>query len=230
MRIGLRGGHSKNAMGAIGIRNEYKCMQELYRYTKKVLEEYGHTVVNCNSDAASENGELSEGACKANIENVDYFISLHMNCFNGTAHGTEAYVYNSNSRAKCIAERLVNNFEGLGLYNRGVKYSDKYYEMRNVKAPNIIFETLFCDSERDISIWSPTPYEKMAHLIANAIDTNIPKEIGSLEEKDEETIQEREGVYYRVIAGSYSKKENAEKLVNDLKNKGYDVFIDRYEK
>lgn len=37
-------------------------MKKYYQVVKLVLESYGHTVINCNSNASSENGELSEGA------------------------------------------------------------------------------------------------------------------------------------------------------------------------
>ena len=38
-------------------------------------------------------------------------------------------------------------------------------------------------------------------------------------------------VFYRVIAGSYSNKENAQKQIENLKKKGIDnAFIDIYKK
>ena len=36
-------------------------------------------------------------------------------------------------------------------------------------------------------------------------------------------------IYYRVIAGSYTNRENADRLVSDLKSKGYPAFIDIYK-
>ena len=36
--------------------------------------------------------------------------------------------------------------------------------------------------------------------------------------------------YYRVVAGSYTNRTNADKLVTELKNKGYNAFIDIYKK
>ena len=47
MKIGLRGGHSKKAQGAVGIVNEYEQMQKFYAHVSKLLTEYGHTVVDC---------------------------------------------------------------------------------------------------------------------------------------------------------------------------------------
>lgn len=180
--IGLRAGHSPNCRGANVLRDEWSSMNTLYQETAKILRDYGHTVIDCNSKASTENAELREGANKANAAKVDLFISLHMNASaNHNAFGTEAWIHSRGSRALPTAQRLVNNYASLGFYNRGVKYDFDdgdldFYEMRGVDAPNIIFETCFCDSERDISIWSPIPWEKLARAIANAIDPDIPLE------------------------------------------------------
>ena len=36
--------------------------------------------------------------------------------------------------------------------------------------------------------------------------------------------------YYRVVVGSYKDRKNADNLVNELKAKGYNPFIDVYRK
>lgn len=176
MKIGLRGGHSPYCKGAISLRDEQECVRRLSYEVKKILEKHGHTVIDCNNNANTEHGELSEGAYKANSNNVDYFISIHMNCCNSQAHGVEAWTYNEYSRANNIAKRLVDNYARIGYYNRGVKYNPRYYEMRNIKAPNIIFETLFCDNKNDVDLWAKTSWEQHASAIANAIDPNISYE------------------------------------------------------
>ncbi|NRY59834.1 N-acetylmuramoyl-L-alanine amidase [Clostridium beijerinckii] len=176
MKIGLRAGHSDNCEGAVGIVNEHDQMKKYYQAVKSVLEQYGHTVIDCNSNASSENGELSEGANIANSNGVDFFASLHMNCYNGQAHGCEVLVSSEKSGAYPVAQRLVQNFSELGFYNRGVKF-EKLYEMNHVSAPNIISEICFCDSQTDIDIYNQYSWDKLAHVLCNAIDGNIPKDI-----------------------------------------------------
>lgn len=175
MKIGLRGGHSAKCLGAIGIVNEYDQMQKFYTYVAELLTSYGHTVINCNSNGATAGVELSEGVHKANSNNVDLFISLHMNAFNGSANGTECVVSSSTSGAYATAKRIADNFGSLGFKNRGVKFNS-LYEMKNVKAPNIIFEICFCDSQKDIDIYNKCSWSKLAHTLCNAIDSNIPAE------------------------------------------------------
>jgi N-acetylmuramoyl-L-alanine amidase len=175
MKIGLRAGHSDNCTGAVGIVDEHEQMKKYYVEVKSVFEKYGHTVIDCNSNASSENSELSEGANKANSANCDLFISLHMNCYNGQAHGTEVLVSSQNSTAYPYAQRLVNNFFELGFYNRGVKF-EKLYEMNHISCGNLISEICFCDSQEDIDIYNQYSWEKLAYVFCNAIDPNIPKE------------------------------------------------------
>lgn len=180
MKIGLRAGHSDNCTGAIGIVDEHEQMKKYYAVVKSVFEKYGHTVIDCNSNANTEDGELSEGANKANNSNVDFFASLHMNSFNGQAKGTEVLVSSESSKAYPVAQRLVDNFTELGFYNRGVKFQ-KLFEMNHILAPNIISEICFCDSQEDIDIYNKYSWEQLAYVFCNAIDSNIPKEVSSSE-------------------------------------------------
>lgn len=171
MKIGLRAEHSKNCRGANELRDEWESMNIFYGEVARVLEEYGHTVVNCNSSASSVNDELAEGA---NNAGVDLFISLHMNSFNGSSHGTEALTWGESSRANVYAKRMCANFASLVFNNRDLKYQPNFYEMRHVNALNIIFETCFCDFQKYIDICSPLPWDTLARAVANAIDSNIP--------------------------------------------------------
>jgi len=174
MKIGLRAGHSDNCEGAVGIVNEHDQMKLYYAAVKSVLEKYGHTVIDCNSNANTENGELSEGATIANSNNVDFFASLHMNCYDTTAHGTEVLVSSASSSAYQIAQNLVSNFAELGFTNRGVKFVHDY-EMNHINCGNIISEICFCESKMDIDIFNKYSWEQLAHVFCNAIDSNIPK-------------------------------------------------------
>ncbi len=207
MVIGSRVGHSPNCLGAVYLRNEYECMKVLEHEVTKILVENGHTVIDCSSNANTQIGELSEGVRKANAQYLDVFISYHMNASNKhLGHGTECWLHpNCRESIKEMATRITQNLSALGFYNRGLKYG-MMYEMRNINAPNIIIETCFCDNEKDVAIWSPTPYEVMARAIANAIDPNIPLE--------------KEQEYYRVCVQRFKSKEEAdnaqEKITNQL--------------
>lgn len=108
-------------------------MQEYFKYVRDLLVSYGHTVIDCNSNGSNANAELSEGAAKANNANVNLFVCLHMNAFNGSGNGVEALVSFEASKAFSYAPKLCNNFGSIGFTNRGVKYV-KDYEMNHIAA------------------------------------------------------------------------------------------------
>jgi len=173
MIIGLRGGHSSNCVGAVGIVNEYDQMQKFYEVVAALLRSKGHTVIDCNSNGLNAGAELSQGAAAANNAKVDIFISLHMNASNGQGHGVEALVSSVNSKAYSAAQRLCDNFAALGFTNRGVKTNNGLYEMNHVAAPNIIFEMCFCDNATDIEIYNNYSWDQLALTFCKSIDPNI---------------------------------------------------------
>ncbi|WP_443660581.1 N-acetylmuramoyl-L-alanine amidase [Clostridium algidicarnis] len=225
--LGLRGGHSPYCVGAIGHLHEQQQMLNYYHAIKEVWEGYGHTIVDCNSNASSEGGELSEGASRANSTNIDLFVSLHMNSFNGNAYGTEAWTYGSGSRANPYAQNLVNNFKELGFTNRGVKYNKNYYEMQNINAPNIIFETCFCDNVSDAALYNKLSWKQLAHAFCNALDSNIPfTPPAPIVPPTKPTEEVESDVFYRVVVGSYKNKDSAVSIMNEAKIKGFnDAFL-----
>ena len=169
MVIGLRAGHSEKARGASGVVDEWATMNRLYPIVVKYLNQLGHRVIDCNPyGATTVSGELSQGVAKANVLAIDLFCSLHMNAYNGSAHGTECWIYSTSSKSKPAAQRIVANLASMGLTNRGVKTSTKYYELRNTKAPAIIIETGFCDNAGDANLINHN-LDKVARLIAEGI-------------------------------------------------------------
>lgn len=76
-----------------------------------------------------------------------------MNAFDGKTNRTECIVYSESSKSYPYAKRICENFASLGFKNRGVKINS-LYEMKNIKAPNMILEICFCDSKTDIDIYN----------------------------------------------------------------------------
>ena len=169
MVIGLRAGHAEKVRGASGVVDEWATMNRLYPIVVKYLNQLGHKVIDCNPyGATTVNGELSQGVAKANAQAIDLFCSLHMNAYNGSAHGTECWIYSTSSKSKPAAQRIVANLASMGLTNRGVKTSTKYYELRNTVAPAIIIETGFCDNAGDANLINHN-LDKVARVIAEGI-------------------------------------------------------------
>lgn len=226
MKIALRGGHTAKCTGASGFLDEYNTMQAFYKEVRNILTKYGHTVVDCNTNEADKKQDVVLGATKSNNASADLFISLHMNASDGKGHGTEAWIYGASSKSVPYAQRLVNNFSKFGFTNRGVKSNPSYWEMQYVKAPNIIFETCFCDNKEDTDIFKSIPMLNLAYAVCNAIDTAIP-----LEPPKPTTTAPTTKNGWRVCIGYCEDKTNADILLAKAKIKGFtDAYIVPYTK
>ena len=215
MKIGLRGGHSPNCKGAIGIVDEQVEVRKIYRELKPLLEAQGHTVIDCNSDESSSGADLRKGTNTANNNKCDMFISIHMNAFNGNAHGTEVWLYDHklDDKAKTICKNLV----ALGLTNRGVKYSQGLHDLRATAMPAMIIETLFCDNANDCNVYKNNGANGLAKEIAKAFGVIVDKPSKPAPEPVKPTPAKKTNtdIAKEVLAGKWgngdSRKVNLEK-------------------
>lgn len=170
MKIGIDMGHtlSGTGTGANGIVSETTKNREVGNRVIALLKEKGHTVINCTVDK-SEN-DLYDRRIKANAQTLDLFVSLHLNAFNGSAHGVETYIYSGSWAEKeanrTIAKRMQDKLVSrVGWYNRGVK-EDNFYVLRETIAPAVLIELGFCDSSKDMNLWNT---EKIAVALFEGI-------------------------------------------------------------
>jgi len=214
MKICVNPGHTLNGpgSGAIGIKIESIENRKVAREVIRLLKQEGHEVIEAIVDQASSQGEyLRKCVEPANTNNCDLFVSIHFNAFHSSASGTEVLIYSNSSKSKDEAERICSKISALGFKYRGVKEYSQLYVLRNTKMPALLVECCFIDSEEDMKIYNP---EDMARAIVE----------GLLNKKIEEPQPAEE--YYRICVGSFSEKENAETMLEQVKKKGYkDAFI-----
>lgn len=94
-------------------------------------------------------------------------VSVHLNCYDHTAHGTEClYV----TQADLADEMSTAIARATGLTDRGPKHRTDLYFLNNTSAPAILIECAFCDSDIDSAIWrDPAKFESMCQAIAHTI-------------------------------------------------------------
>lgn len=197
MKIGLRGGHSPNCKGAIGLIDEQAEVRKIYNELVPMLQAVGHTVIDCNSNASNVSGELSDGTNKANSAGCDIYVTLHMNAAGAaSAGGTEVWLYDaSNPTMNMIASNICKNFEEKRFVNRGVKYSSGYHDLNASNMPGMIVETLFCTGTDDVARYRSLGAKGVAELIAKAIDSKASTGSGqgnnqnTGDQEGEETMQ-----------------------------------------
>lgn len=168
MKIGVDCGHTLTGYdyGSKGImKDESYLTREIGIEVINKLKSLGHTVVNCTKDTCSSlNDSLSYRVNTANNNNVDLFISIHFNAFDGNAHGVEVFTY----KGKPFTEstNVLNNLVALGYTNRGIKDGSGLYVLRNTKMKSMLIECCFCDNKNDMTKYN---IENMSNAIVRGI-------------------------------------------------------------
>ena len=240
MRIGVHAGHNPDGMtacGAIGIIKESTENRKVKDEVIRLLKIAGHTVYDCTvNDGKSVGDIVNKQVKKSNAQELDLTVSIHFNSGakdtkgNGSTTGVEVLMTSIDGIKKTTGERICSNVAKLGYKNRGNKKRTDLGFLTRTTAKAILVECCFVDDKDDVALYN---YKTMAKAIAEGIHGSVIAEesIGStVTENVPSANNTAKTIYYRVVAGSYKGKANAEKVMNELKNKGYSAFIVAYEK
>ncbi|MGB4385885.1 MAG: N-acetylmuramoyl-L-alanine amidase [Caldicoprobacterales bacterium] len=170
---------------------------------------------------------------RANKAKADIFVSIHYNAFKGVwgSHGgIETFHYPGSTKGKKLAELVQKELvKATGLRNRGVK-TNNFYVLRHTKIPAILCECGFMDNLEEAKLMLD---EKHQQKVAEAIAKGICSYLGvKYVPKPEPKPQPKPAgnVLYKVQVGAFAQRENAERLANELKKKGYSTYIVKEEK
>ncbi|MFC7394364.1 N-acetylmuramoyl-L-alanine amidase [Scopulibacillus cellulosilyticus] len=163
---------------------------------------------------------LDQRTNEANLWGADYFLSIHCNSSNGSGYGYEDYIHDSLSNSSKTGKyRDIIHKEVIAvneLHDRGEKKAD-FYVLRESTMPALLTENGFIDNDHDAQLMKRSDWrKKVARGHVNGLEKAF-----NLEQNN--TVNEK---IYKVIAGSFRDKKNAEKRVNELHSKGIDAFID----
>ena len=218
MNVLIVAGHTLKGKGtgAVGYINESQENRSLSNIVVKYLKLAGHTVDYYEINEATD--YLQKQVTKANSKDYDLVVQIHFNAYKNTTDemGTEVLYLSESGKvwAEKINAKLSTVFK-----NRGVKKRTDLFWLNSTKSIACLIEVCFVDSKADTDKYLANK-DKVGKLIAEAIHR-----------REIEEVKEASEVFYRVVAGSYSKRENAEqqlKLLNDKGIKG--GFIDIYKK
>ena len=161
----IHAGHNANVPGANGKFNEVTEDRKVKDTVISKLQSLGYTVYDCTDDSGkTQNENLKNIVSKCNAHTVDLNISIHFNASNGQGHGVEVLQYSD--KTKEVAQNICNAIAELGLKNRGVKDRADLYVLKKTKAPAILIECCFCDSEIDAGLYN---CETMATAIVKGL-------------------------------------------------------------
>lgn len=175
----IHGGHApagKKGSGAVGIVNESIVDREIKDAVIAKLRALGHTVYDCTCENGGSATEVLKDICnKANAHTVDLDVSIHLNCYNGSAKGTEVLVYKLGGKAGQYAKNIVNSIAELGYTNRGVKVRNDLYYLKHTKNTALLIETFFCDNQEDVNRYN---LDAMANAIVKGIIGEVTSSTG----------------------------------------------------
>ncbi|ADE87506.1 lysin [Deep-sea thermophilic phage D6E] len=224
VRIVLDAGHGGKDSGAVGngLREKDLTLNIVKKIGNLLAEYEGVEVHYTRTDDRFL--ELSERAEIANRLKADYFISVHINAGGGT--GFESYIYNGNVSSATIAYQNVIHSEIMkaigNVTDRGKKRAN-YAVLRETHMPALLTENLFIDNKNDAA---KLDSEQFLLQVAHGHVQGIVKAFGL---KKKATPQPQQKVsdkkLYRVQVGAFADRKNAERLADELKKKGYPVYI-----
>ena len=225
----INAGHGikpNGTVGAVGILDESTENRNVARELISYLKKEGHTVIDTTVDSGDATQIINEIVKKCNAQVVDLNISIHFNASNGTANGVEVLGYNTNNKA--IGDRINSNIASFGFANRGFKTSTTLGFLKNTNKPSLLVEVCFVDNKEDVD-----RYKKVGHkAIAKAIAEGILNKKTQDTKVEETPANSSSNTIWKVQVGTYSVEASADKLVEELKLKGYNpvkIKVTTYE-
>ena len=212
-KIVVDSGHGGEDPGAVYPgRQEKEDTLRLALEVGRLLEAGGQDVVYTRTTDVYQTP--FEKAQLANQAGVDYFISFHRNSSpkDNQYNGAEVLIYDKSGIKYQMAENILGALGEAGFREIGVKERPGLVVLRRTRMPALLIETGFINSDEDNKLFDEK-FNEIAQGIADAI-------LGTL---DEETVQEP--LYYRVQTGVFRKRENADRMLYQLLEKGYPSFI-----
>ena len=196
---------------------EYAYNKNIVNRVAEYLRGVGHTVdvlICPELQFSRSTDEKSYKLQRVNNGGYDLVCELHLNASAlHNAQGCEVLYKSENGKkfAQQVQNRLATIFR-----SRGIQKRDNLYMLNSTKPTAVMLETFFCDSSADCVL---AENNNVALRIAEGIHGG---EIALKQEQVNETVS---GMLYRVQTGAFTKKENADRLLAELKRNGFEAFI-----
>lgn len=211
MKIFLSPSNQDGNRYAYGNTTERDQCGRIAEVAKSALERCGFECMLMHDESMADKVRV------ANNWGADYYIPIHTNAFNGSVMGTRMFYYSEGEKGhqltKCIFNRLAPITPGT---SENIKQNLNLYELKYPNAWTSYIEVEFHDAP-DGAKW----IIENTDAIAEAICMGVCDHCGVAyvpAEPAKETL-------YRVQVGAFRVKDNAERMLRELKKVGYDGFV-----
>lgn len=212
-KIMLDAGHGGSDLGAVyNGRQEKDDNLQLMLAVGKILSENEIDVVYTRTTDVYQTP--FEKAMLANQSDADFFISFHRNSSPKANQydGVEVLLYDKSGIKYEMAENILGAMGEVGFREIGIEERPGLVVLRRTKMPALLLEIGFINSDVDNQLFDEK-FDEIAQGIAGAI-------LGTLDENEIEGP-----VYYRVQTGAFRNRENADRMLYQLTDKGYPAFL-----
>lgn len=169
-KLAIYAGHGGSDAGACCKgRKEKDYTLNVSNGVSTILRGAGFEIIN--NRTTDVNRSINNDAKLANNNNVDGVIEFHFNAAGG--NGTETYYSVAGGKGKELAQAINDRIASLGFKNRGIKTkvgadrTDYFGIIRQTKAPAVLVEICFIDSDSDMDLYHRT--KDIVNHIADAI-------------------------------------------------------------
>ncbi|MCI8599549.1 MAG: N-acetylmuramoyl-L-alanine amidase [Lachnospiraceae bacterium] len=253
-KIVVDAGHGGSNPGAVYQgRRESDDALRLAMAVGKILEANGYDVTYTRTSDVTQS--VGQKAAIANEEGADLFVSIHRNAaeYPGQYSGIQTLLYDESGFKKEMADNINKNLAALGFRNAGVSIRPNLVVLNSTQMPALLVEAGFIDSQTDNQLFD-SKFQAIAQAIADGIMETLdgPQMTSSnvdetLYEEEEERHRrppmrpmppmppippmppappvDQEEELYRVQAGAFRERQNADNLLQLLENDGFPAFI-----
>lgn len=221
MKVFIGAGHGGRDPGAVGNGFYEKDLNlSIALACREKLISYGIDVLM--SRECDEDDALIDEIRECNAFAPDFAVDVHCNA--GGGRGAEAYCHVGGGRSRELAEGIMACISALGQVSRGVKVrvneqgKDYYGFIRQTYAPAVIVECGFIDNAEDMEFIGGA---EKCRIMGGAIADGILGVLGIGGAAGKPSGAK----VYRVQAGAFESRANAEALLLRLKKLGIDGFI-----
>lgn len=217
-KIFIDAGHGGHDSGAVGYGGVYE-KDIVLRISNKVKSELNrHPIITEISRTDDTYLTLTQRTDKAKNPLCETLISIHCNAFgDSSANGFEIWTHGTGKNEMRLANCVYEEYKNLGFRDRGIKQANGNLHMvREFPNPAILIELGFITNQNDLNLINQKEDSIVKSIVKGILNYfNVAYQ---------EPVQASNKLY-RVQVGAFSIRENALRLQEDLKNKGYSSFI-----
>ena len=254
-KIVVDAGHGGSNPGAVYQgRRESDDALRLAMAVGKILESNGYDVTYTRTSDVTQSVGQKAAIANEEGADLFVAIHRNAGEYPGQYSGVQTLIYDDSGIKKQMAENIDANLEALGFRNAGVSIRPNLVVLNSTQMPALLVEAGFIDSDTDNRLFD-SRFQAMAQAIADGImETLEGAQVTSSNVSEEEPGEEGRRCppmdrpphrppmrppmppmppaqpeepeeLYRVQAGAFRERQNADNLLQLLENDGFPAFI-----